>query len=165
MNTVLNSYKHFPSNDISGVLSQDALILSKTIEDLNDYLRESITQRNPKDMLFEKIYNVYISALYKNWDGYGGRAITQDTYKEALKLASFLPSFIQNPDIDAESDGCLAFEWYKDRNNNFSLTVYGQQKIIFNGFLGADVLSGNCLLLNYLPEEIENYLIRLVEDK
>src|SRR5687768_13219806 len=52
------------------------------------------------------------NASEANWDGYSARGVSRGTYEAARAFLDALPHSIPDPEIAAEPDGDIAFEWY-----------------------------------------------------
>src|SRR5438093_3276445 len=61
-------------------------------------------------------------ASVRNWDGYGARCVQPATYENALRFLRNLPRSVPAPEISAEPDGEIAFDWHEGVGT-FSVSV------------------------------------------
>ena len=105
--------------------------------------------------LLKKLNTVFAEAKVDDWDGEGAEAISDAAYFNATKLLSVLPSNFQQPDIIADNDGYIEFEWFKG-DKNFSIYITDTNLILYAGYFGEDNrLSGRFNYEGYFPKHTE----------
>ncbi|MBU4185490.1 MAG: hypothetical protein KKI12_04635 [Proteobacteria bacterium] len=114
------------------------------------------------DLALEELEKVYEECLEVNWDGYGAMPISRETYSEARKLLRMMPSSSPMPDISAEPDGEITFEWYKEKYSVFVISVGGNNIITYAGLFGkSNKIHGTEYFADELPEIIRHCIQRL----
>ena len=114
------------------------------------------------DVALEEIEKVYEECLEANWDGYGAMPISRETYSKARKLLRMMPSSLPRPDISAEPDGEITFEWYKEKYSVFVISVGGNNLITYAGLFGkSNKMHGTEYFADELPEIIRHCIQRL----
>lgn len=114
------------------------------------------------DLALEALEKVYEECLETNWDGYGAMPISRDTYSEARNLLRMMPSSLPMPDISAEPDGEITFEWYKEKYSVFVISVGGNNLITYAGLFGkSNKIHGTEYFADELPEIIRHCIRRL----
>ena len=114
------------------------------------------------DLALEELEKVYEECLEANWDGYGAMPISRETYSEARKLLRMMPSSLPRPDISAEPDGEITFEWYKGKYSVFVISVGGNNLITYAGLFGkSNRIHGTEYFTDELPEIIHHCIRRL----
>ena len=114
------------------------------------------------DLALEDLEKVYEECLEANWDGYGAMRIPRETYSEARKLLRMMPSSLPRPDISAEPDGEITFEWYKEKYSVFVISVGGNNLITYAGLFGkSNKIHGTEYFADELPEIIRHCIRRL----
>lgn len=68
-------------------------------------------------------------ARENGWKGENSIAISISTMKYSLKFLEALPRDIPTPDVSAEPDGEIEFEWYKSKDRIFSVSVSNDSTI------------------------------------
>ena len=114
------------------------------------------------DLACEELEKVYEECLEANWDGYEAISISRETYSEARKLLRMMPSFLPRPDISAEPDGEITFEWYREKYSVFVISVGGNNLITHAGLFGkSNKIHGSEYFTDELPEIIRHCIRRL----
>jgi len=114
------------------------------------------------DLALEELEKVYEECSEANWDGYGAMPISRETYSEARKLLRMMPSSLPRPDISAEPDGEITFEWYKEKYSVFVISVGGNNLITYAGLFGkSNKIHGTEYFADELPEIIHHCIRRL----
>jgi len=114
------------------------------------------------DIAIEELEKVYEEYLEANWDGYGAMPISRETYSEARKLLRMMPSSLPMPDISAEPDGEITFEWYKEKYSVFVISVGGNNLITYAGLFGkSNKIYGTEYFAYELPKIIHHCIRRL----
>jgi hypothetical protein len=84
------------------------------------------------------LQEVYKEHSVENWDGYGAKSISIDTYSETTRLLMMLPASIPLPDIISEPGGEIALEWYKMPKYVFLISLSGNNIISYAGLFGKN---------------------------
>jgi hypothetical protein len=63
------------------------------------------------DLLVE-LQDILHECARANWDGFGAGPISAETYQTARRLVTALPFSVPVPQVSAEPDGEITFEWY-----------------------------------------------------
>lgn len=114
------------------------------------------------DLALEELEKVYEECSEANWDGYGAMPISRETYSEARKLLRMMPSSLPRPDISAEPDGEITFEWYKEKYSVFVISVGSDNLITYAGLFGeSNKIHGTEYFADELPEIICHCIRRL----
>ena len=114
------------------------------------------------DLALEELEKVYEECSEANWDGYGAMPISRETYSEARKLLRMMPSSLPRPDISAEPDGEITFEWYKEKYSVVVISVGGNNLITYAGLFGkSNKIHGTEYFADELPEIICHCIRRL----
>jgi len=133
----------------------------KTIELFDEVLDElrntlSIGRRVKEDI--GSLNEVYQKCSVENWDGYGAHSITPEAYWEARSFIEDLPSWLPRPEISANPDGEIVFEWYENRSRLFAISVYGENELIFAGLYGPNSIRGATYFGGSIPEIVMDYI-------
>lgn len=105
--------------------------------------------------------SVFLEASVENWDGYGAKAVTPLGLERARRFLTQLPPSVQTPEIAAEPDGDLAFEWYRDPEYVLSVSVSPDGVLSYAGLFGPNKAHGTEVMSNELPTAIAFQLERL----
>lgn len=122
---------------------------------------ENITFGHTLDETFLSLLEVYKDCSRENWDGYGALAIPYDAYEEAKKIINLLPSSIQIPEITAEPNGEIGFEWRRGKGQIFVISIGGKHRINYAGIFGDNKTHGSEYFEETIPSVIIENLRRL----
>src|SRR5437867_340189 len=67
--------------------------------------------------------NVMLDCLAPGWDGYGAEAVGIPAYVAAQRFIRSLPAGIPVPELAADPDGCINFEWHVSPRRTFVVSV------------------------------------------
>lgn len=141
--------------------SEDSKNLAKNLEkqivEMRELLAIEFRLKEASDFLFD----VYRECSEANWDGYSASPITLKTLKEALKIIRLLPSSFPLPEIVAEPDGSIGFEWHKGQKLIFVISVEGKYRINYAGIFGSNKIHGSEYFGEMLPSVVIENLRRL----
>jgi len=108
--------------------------------------------------LLKRVDELYRTCSKSNWDNEGSRALYRSVRRPAEKLIESLPSTFPYPDINADDDGDLLFEWYKTQKDFFIVTVTTQNRMTYLSFRGDDISKGNIAFEDKFPVVFETHL-------
>lgn len=115
------------------------------------------------DTALEHLEEVYEECSEPNWDGYEAEPISYETYLEARKLLTMIPSSLPMPEILAEPDGEVGLEWYTNRYSVFVVSVAGRNIITYAGLFGkSNKVHGTEFFTDELPPNIVSNIRRVV---
>ena len=117
----------------------------------------------PRLFAFRELRTVVTECCVDNWDGEGAAAISLETYKEAFNFLHLLPVSLKTPEVVAEPNGSIGFEWQHGRKV-FVASVKGKQYISFAGLFGTGVrVDGTENFVSGIPASVITNLQRLRE--
>ncbi len=135
--------------------------LQKLYKDAVISLRKSVTW-DYLGGVFAALKETYQECSEAGWDGYDALPITQETYDEAVRFLSALPSWLPAPEIVPEPDGDIGFEWNFGKNRLLVASVDGANRITYAGLLrtgnkahGTEVFDGS------IPQTIVDHISRI----
>ncbi len=118
----------------------------------------------PRILAIRHLTELYRQCSQENWDGEEAMAISEQTYQEGLKFLGALPLSIKVPELVAEPNGAIGFEWRRGPNAIFVASVMGIQKISFAGLFGPGARAhGTEDFVDSIPGTIIANLQRLSE--
>ena len=71
----------------------------------------------------DAICNLLVTAGKSNWDDDGGDPVTEEIVEIALKIVGELPGNVAPPDISADPEGNIDFDWHLDNGTMFTISV------------------------------------------
>ncbi len=123
---------------------------------------ESITLGEAYREAIEALDDVFQEASSENWDGYGAKMVNAITYGHARKFLEALPTALPAPEVAAEPDGEIAFEWYIAPRWVFSVSVGPEDALTYAGMFGRSKSHGTEeYYVDELPKTIMENISRL----
>ncbi len=86
----------------------------------------------------ESLDKVYAETQDKDWDGYGAEPVSHKAFIEAQKLLRMIPPSFPMPEVLVEPDGEIGFEWYRDKDHVFVISLGGENTITYAGLFGRN---------------------------
>lgn len=132
-----------------GVSDEAIIVLQKAEESLKDYLEPRLLQIVP-----EIRYAVSESRS-------GTVPVDQGTFEAAVSFASLLPRSVPIPEVSADPDGEISFDWIGPSQKMFSVSVNKFGRLAYAGWFGEDrSVHGTESFNREFPQEVIRALIR-----
>jgi hypothetical protein len=103
---------------------------------------------------FDELSEVWDECRKPDWDGYGARAVEQETLRSTYQVIESLPLGFPRPSISAQPDGQLTLEWYRSPMRTLSVSVDPDGYVHYAGLFGVEKHFGTVPLLGGLPAKI-----------
>lgn len=155
----------------SAVISASALALPSRAQSST---AQYITQQTDKSLnhlhntlifgtgvTFEELRMTYEECRTENWDGYGAKPVSEETYLLAEQVIKTLPLGTKNPSIGAEPDGQLTLEWYQSPRRVLSLSVSPDGTLHYAALFGSSRTYGSEPFAGKVPENIMTLIRRV----
>lgn len=129
------------------------------------YVEESVTYGEPYQKGMRALEECISECSSENWDGYEAQPVCEESAGFALSfLRSLPPNLPSTPDISADPDGEVSFEWYLARSRVFSVSVGKGGRLSYAGLFGAGRVHGTEYWLDELPKAILQQMGRLFSE-
>lgn len=122
---------------------------------------ESITIGERLCKVSEALWKLLEECSCEDWDGYGAKPVEFETFLEAVRFAETLPNQFPNPEISADPDGEISFDWDEGPRSVFSVSVGKHKNLNYAGLYGTNKNYGTEYFGNELPKTILDNLRRL----
>jgi len=142
-------------------VSNDSDVIRDLINKLDEHNARAHFKLNRSHANDNALQEVFGECAFDNWDGYGAQAINEVVFEEVRKIFDGLPSSIPVPEVAPEPSGALSLEWYKDPRNVFSISIAGNNSIVFAGLFGYDEVHGTTYYSETLPKIIVQNIKRV----
>jgi len=143
-------------------VSETAAILQKAVEEMLGDCSRSVTLDDQSIM--NALSEVLEECSVDNWDGYGAKAISIESYRNAQLFVMTLPTTIPFPEISVDPDGEVSFEWYRGPRMVFSLSIGAHNEISYAGLFGHNKVNGKEHFYDEIPKAIFDNLDRLLSN-
>jgi hypothetical protein len=143
-------------------VGDDLQSVEKLLRDAVGRLLNSVSLGKPVHDLLGQLYQVLEECGRSNWDGYGAQSVLFETYEKALRFAQALPFGMRAPEISAEPDGEITFEWFANPTRVFSVSVGPNNELNYAGLFGASRTYGTEVFHDEIPEIVLSHIKRVV---
>lgn len=99
---------------------------------------------------------------HAGWDGYGAEAVGADAYRAAERFIRALPVGIPQPELSADPDGCVTFEWRKSPRRTFLVSVRPGYALDYAALIGTAKTHGSEPFFGELPEMLKTLIRRVI---
>lgn len=96
-----------------------------------------------------------------NWDGYGAEPVRGDTIEVACRFLEALPPSLPSPQVGAEPDGDITFEWYKGPRRTLSVSVTATGDLHYAALLGPNKQYGTEAFFGDVPAPVLDLVRRI----
>ena len=155
-------YKTSPSMDRG--LSDDARRLRDLVETFFEDLENSISLGERRRSAQLALAQAFAEARDQDWDGVGSAAAEPSTYAYASQFLDLLPSTVPMPDVFADRDGEICFEWDRDARWVFTVCVGRDGTLTYSGLYGYNKSHGVEHLGETLPQIISTNVERVTSN-
>ena len=111
---------------------------------------------------YKQLNEVLEDCAQSDWDAYGAEPVLFESYENAKRFARSLPFSFSSPDVSAEPDGEITFEWYSNPTRVFSVSVGPNNELHYAGLFGASRAYGTEVFHDEIPEVILSHIKRAV---
>lgn len=140
-------------------VSDDAKNLSSIVEELLEDCSPSVIIGGRE--VLQELFELWEECSVENWDGYGAQPIDPDSFYEAERFVLSLPTLVPKPEIHADPDGEVSFEWYIEPRKVFSVSIGRRNEVTFAGLFGTNKSNGREYFGDEIPKAIMDNLDRL----
>ncbi len=121
----------------SGV-SDEAVLLSDNFARLYAHQESAESLFGDKSQLISDLRAIAVDCAQADWDGYGAKPVSHTVLLRAEAFIRALPTSISAPEISAEPDGQISFDWLPSRTRTFTLSVNTGNRLAYAWIDGAN---------------------------
>ena len=120
-------------------LSGAASPIAAYVEEIQRDSREQLGNSHLLGMrgVLDQLDAVYEDCYLSGWNGNGAKAISHDVLRKARFFLESLPFGMELPQISAEPDGAITFEWYRSPNRTLSLSINPDGYVYYASLFGT----------------------------
>lgn len=124
---------------------------------LRDYDRSYTNQQN-QIILLLSLREIVSDCAAPGWDGEHAAPITGRVVENAIRVINTLPFTVGIPNISPQSNGKIAFEWYRAPYHQLIISVGPTSDVAFSAILGGKRILGwkQLSLISDLIEEMRS---------
>jgi hypothetical protein len=143
-------------------VGDDLQSVEQLLRDAIGRLFNSVSLGKPVQDLLRQLYQVLEECGRSNWDGYEAQSVLFETYEKAKRFAQALPFGTPAPEVSAEPDGEITFEWFATPTRVFSVSVGPNNELNYAGLFGASRTYGTEVFHDEIPEVVLTHIKRVV---
>lgn len=125
------------ASPVSGV-SPEASTIVNSLENYLRHQQSSEALYGVKARLITELNILVAECAEDDWDGFGAEAISEAAVLQAETFIRSLPENIPAPELSAEPDGEISFDWQPSRTKTFSLSVSAGDRVAYAWIDGAN---------------------------
>lgn len=150
----------------TGGASPHASAAGQDAREVYDRLRKALSEiRDERHIAARsRLIDLMDDCDHEGWDGEDAMAVTVAAYVHARTFLESLPSTFPTPDVYAEPDGEIAFDWVVSRTRMFSVSFGTDRKLAYSGLIDGNSAYGTEEVSDQFPALIADYLRRLYEE-
>jgi hypothetical protein len=111
--------------------------------------------------LKQRIDEMAAECSLPGWDGYGANAVTTAAVVEAHAFGETIDSSLIVPEVGAEPDGAVTFEWHRSVQQTLSVSVHGSGVLHYAALLGTEKICGTEDFQARMPKVLRDLIARI----
>ena len=137
--------------------------LLEILSSIRRKLTESLALGGPLRDTIDELGDAYLEALEPGWDGYGAQSVSEEVLKNAAAFLCALPQDLPMPDVSADAQGEIHFEWFSNPYRTLSVSIGPSGVLSYAGLFGPNRTRGLELLNGGIPRSIVSNIRRVFE--
>lgn len=133
-------------------VSSDAQVIKGILVDIILTSQNDITFAARRSRILDNLLKAASEASVNNWDSYGAKAVTFNSFQSAISFLTHFPSSFQDPDVAVDPDGEVLLEWYVSSRRRFLVSVSDRGTISYAGIFGINKIHGTEEFVDKIPE-------------
>ena len=89
------------------------------------------------ESIFRELEKIFEECSSEGWDGERAKTISKEVLQNARTFLESFPSGVEQPQIAAEPDGAISFEWYRSPEKVISVSVNPRGEVYYAAMIGA----------------------------
>lgn len=87
----------------------------------------------------------------EDWDGHGASAVSEEAFAAAWRFINALPNGFKMPEVSAEPDGLITFEWRRGPRRTLLVSVHPNYLMNYAALIGAQRVYGDSPVFDEVP--------------
>jgi len=135
-------------------VSEEATFVRGNALQLEAHYESSLALFGAKARLLEALRELAEGCMEDDWDGYGAKPVTATVVTRAKIFIRALPDRLPLPEVSAEPDGAIAFDWMPDQSKTLSVSVSERSRVAWASVDGAERNHGAVPFTELMPSRI-----------
>ena len=132
------------------------------LQETEQRLVDSVSLGEPLQKTYKQLYQILEDCGLSDWDAYQAQPVLFESYENAKRFVRALPFSFPSPEVSAEPDGEITFEWYSTTTRVFSVSVGPHNELSYAGLFGASRTYGTEVFHDEIPEVILSHIKRTI---
>ena len=104
--------------------------------------------------IFLELGKTFEECSSDGWDGERAKPVSKEVLRNARTFLESLPSGVELPQIGAEPDGAISFEWYRFPEKVISVSVNPDGRFYYASLVGTRRRHGNGSVSSGIPDDL-----------
>lgn len=133
----MSAIADIPRSDMFPISANQRTVASEPGEKLFTMMQELERQREQStavrsmQRLQVELNSLFIECNRPSWDGYDAFPISPSILQNARRFIAVLPASIRLPEVSAEPDGAIAFDWILTKSRMLSISVGQNDRLAY----------------------------------
>ncbi len=155
--STLPSWLFYSSQEVG----KEAEILKNDASRYEEELNQPLSTGPAKETVLKSLEEILHECQHEGWDGYGATAVLEESVSKAVNFLELFQPGLQMPEVSADPDGEISFEWFKATDRVFSISVGTNGELSYAGIFGPNKTHGVEIFKDQIPKVIFDNLNRL----
>jgi len=135
-------------------VSNDAQFIMGILDDIILPLQNDITFAARRNRILDNLLKAASEASVNNWDSYGAKSVTFNSFQNAISFLTHFPSSFQDPDVAVDPDGEVLLEWHVSPRRRFLVSIGDRGTVSYAGIFGIAKIHGTEEFVDKIPEMV-----------
>ncbi len=119
-------------------------------------------RQEDKVEILEQLYATFTACRESGWDGYSAAPMTYEAYVKAKQFVETWPANLPLPEVSADPDGEVSFEWYRSPNRVFSVSIGLKDELTYAGICDRNKAHGAETFQTEIPKIVLQHVRRVM---
>ena len=122
----------------------------------------ALAASSPMALLRGELNELMLDCQVTGWDGYGAEAVSIEAYAAAQRFIRSLPAGFPTPELAADPDGCVNFDWHVSPRRTLVVSVHPDFRLDFAALIGtAKIYGSEPFFASELPASVRDLVRRV----
>lgn len=142
-------------------VSREARLIQEALNTTPINVHDNSASNEPIRQALLELQEIAEEAQFHDWDGYGGQPVQVTCYYHAQYFLRTAAISLPLPEMSAEPDGEISFDWSNNNDDIFSVSVGPTGKLNYAGVIGAARVHGSVPFSDIIPDVIVFHIKQL----
>lgn len=143
-------------------VSDEAHRLRYLFCETREQLWSSVYLGASREECLNQLLEVWSEANSAGWEGNGANRLDFQAANAAVTFINAVPSSVPMPEVAADPDGEISFDWFAGPRRQFSISLGARGILSYAGLFGSDKVSGSERFQGTIPRNLLDYIKRVV---